>query len=71
MSSGAELANGHDSDSVLRPRPRKPQHSQLRQLTRVSSNEIDEKQLLAMPLENGQTSGATRYSFPATDPPDN
>lgn len=63
MTSGVDLASGadHEHDHVLRPRPRKPQHSQLRQLTRMASDESDDKtHLTATPLENGHASGATR-----------
>lgn len=65
MASGVDMVSGVDHDPehehVLRPRPRKPQHSQLRQLTRMASDESDDRTThLATPLENGHTSGATR-----------
>jgi sterol O-acyltransferase len=70
MTSGVDLVSGvnlvsgidhePDHEHVLRPRPRKPQHSQLRQLTRMASDESDDKTHLATPLENGHASGATR-----------
>ncbi|KAI9155186.1 putative sterol O-acyltransferase 2 [Paramyrothecium foliicola] len=59
MSSSADvMANGHSNnhDHVLRPRPRKPQHSQVSQISRLSSNEGDG--LLSAP-ENGTASGTT------------
>lgn len=49
------MANGHEQANLQRPRPRKPQHSQVSQLSRMSSNEH-----LATPLENGTASGMTR-----------
>lgn len=60
MSSSADVANGHAHDAhdhVLRPRPRKPQHSQVKALSRMSSGEMDEGKLT--PGENGPPSGMT------------
>lgn len=74
---GIGIGNGHDR--VLRPRPRKPQHVQLRQLNRMASDESDggsgqQNQHLApegVTPENGQGSGsgATRYAFPFPSSP--
>lgn len=64
MSSSADVApngasDGHDH--VLRPRPRKPLHSQVKALSRMSSDEVDGVQQLSVPpAENGSTSGMTR-----------
>jgi sterol O-acyltransferase len=69
VSSGADItaSNGHgghhhnsqDDDHILRPRPRKPQHSQLTQLTRLSSDG-DSTHLAVTPDAGGGASGMTR-----------
>lgn len=64
MSSSADilLPNGDTHDHVLRPRPRKPQHSQVTALTHMASDETDgiSGQHLSPAVENGSTSGLTR-----------
>ena len=53
--------NGHAvelGDEVVRPRPRKPQHSQVSQVSRMSSNDGDG--MLTLPVENGTASEMTR-----------
>lgn len=61
MSSSADVAaNGHannNHDHILRPRPRKPQHSQVSQLSRASSDG-DGHHLT--PTEGATASGMTR-----------
>ncbi|KAI6778507.1 sterol O-acyltransferase-like protein [Emericellopsis cladophorae] len=60
MSSSADLvANGVDRhDHVLRPRPRKPQHSAVRALSRASSGEnMDGQTPSSAAFENGSASG--------------
>ena len=47
-SSAQPVANGHAAGEVLRPRPRKPQHSQVSQLS-VESNDAD----LLTPMSDG------------------
>ncbi|KAI3530479.1 MBOAT family protein [Colletotrichum filicis] len=57
MASTAASPNGGAHDHVLRPRPRKPQHSQL---TRTQSNtSVGEMNGLTPLSETGQTSGTT------------
>lgn len=59
MSASADvMANGYDQHNVLRPRPRKPQHSQVSQVSRMSSHDGDG--LLTTPMETGTASGMTR-----------
>lgn len=69
MSSTDVVANGHSHDSeytstynqdhVLRPRPRKPLHTQVSQLSAASSTDGD-SQHLNLPGENGAGSATTR-----------
>lgn len=64
-----ELPNGvhdHESDHVLRPRPRKPVHSQLSQLSSASSNGA----YLETPQDDGATISSGRSTpVPADAPP--
>lgn len=69
MSSTDVVANGHshdfeytstyNQDHVLRPRPRKPLHAQVSQLSAASSTDGD-SQHLNLPGENGAGSATTR-----------
>ncbi|KAL6900358.1 putative membrane bound O-acyl transferase [Trichoderma evansii] len=66
MSSTDVVANGHshdfeysyNDDNVLRPRPRKPLHAQVSQLSAASSTDGD-SQHLNLPSENGAGSATT------------
>jgi sterol O-acyltransferase len=65
-SSTGAMANGHavhqqngDHDHVLRPRPRKPQHSQLSNVSNLSDTDFASVGALHVP-ENGTVSGLTR-----------
>lgn len=70
MSSTDVVANGHShdfeysysEDQVLRPRPRKPLHTQVSQLSAASSTDGD-SQHLSLPSENGAGSATTRRVF--------
>ncbi len=50
------LANGRDNDHVLRPRARKPVHSQLSNLSRSS---VDESHLTVTEPDSGMTRRVT------------
>ncbi|KAL9471763.1 hypothetical protein ACSS6W_009704 [Trichoderma asperelloides] len=75
MSSTDVVANGHShdfeysysEDQVLRPRPRKPLHAQVSQLSTASSTDGD-SQHLSLPGENGAGSATTSgRSTPVSD----
>lgn len=59
------LANGRDNDHVLRPRARKPVHSQLSNLSRSS---VDESHLTVTEPDSGMTSGRST-PVPENAPP--
>lgn len=60
-SSATGMANGHDhNDHVLRPRPRKPQHSQVSQVFRMSSASDGDGHLSATLGDGSTASGMTR-----------
>ncbi|KAM4064352.1 MBOAT, membrane-bound o-acyltransferase family protein [Hirsutella rhossiliensis] len=66
MSSAADLGpNSGDHDHVLRPRPRKPQHVQLSQLSRMSSSDADG------PLNGDIDAASAMTSGRSTPVPDN
>lgn len=55
--------NGHvgDHDHVIRPRPRKPKHSQVSEVLRMSTAEDSEGHLMPDNMSTGTASGLTRY----------
>lgn len=55
--------NGHagEHDHVLRPRPRKPKHSQVAEVLRMSTAEDSEGHLMPDNVSTGTASGLTRY----------
>lgn len=65
MGSAAETTsssqNNHNDDHVLRPRPRKPQHAQVRDLAWMASNEGQEgKPAHLTPSDHDTLSGRSR-----------
>ncbi|KAF7560792.1 hypothetical protein G7046_g3333 [Stylonectria norvegica] len=74
MSSSADvMANGHDHhDHVLRPRPRKPQHSQVEQVFRMSSSSDADGHLTTMSqLDKDSTTASGMTSGRSTPVPEN
>lgn len=68
MSSSIEAlpnGNGHagDHDHVLRPRPRKPKHSQVSDVLRMSTTSDGEGHLMPDNVSIGTASGLTRYDL--------
>lgn len=63
MATSAELHDANN-DGILRPRPRKPVHSQLSQLTTLSSIAAAANGHSDL-SENGHLTGQTRYAPPS------